>query len=238
MSVKSLRQRIDGLGWPEIGADLDARGFSAIGKVLTAQECDRLAKLYANDGAFRSHIIMARHGFGRGEYKYFNYPLPEIVGEIRETIYPHVAPIANRWVELMSQPQQFPANLKDMLKRCHDAGQTRPTPLLLKYEADDYNCLHQDLYGELVFPMQLVLCLSEPGIDFEGGEFVVVEQRPRMQSKAEIVPLRKGEGAISAVSHRPHKGSKGYYRVNLKHGVSRVRSGHRHTCGIIFHDAA
>jgi uncharacterized protein len=238
MSVKSLRQRIDGLAWSQIGADLDARGFSAVGKVLTAVECDRLAKLYANDSAFRSHIIMARHGFGRGEYKYFNYPLPESVGEIREAVYPHIAPIANRWAELMNVPQRFPDDLAGMLKRCHDAGQIRPTPLLLKYEAEDYNCLHQDLYGDHVFPMQLVLCLSEPGIDFEGGEFVVVEQRPRMQSKAEIVPLRKGEGAIFAVSHRPHKGSKGYYRVNLKHGVSRVRSGHRQTCGIIFHDAA
>jgi uncharacterized protein len=235
---KDISNSIDGLDWPRIGADLDARGFATTGKLLDADACASLAGLYPRSDTFRSHIIMARHGFGQGEYKYFSYPLPDVIGSLRKAVYPHLVPIANRWAELMNQTQRFPDTLDDMLVRCHQAGQSRPTPLLLKYKADDYNCLHQDLYGEHVFPMQLVICLNEPGEDFEGGEFVVVEQRPRMQSKAEIVPLRRGEGAIFAVSHRPHKGSKGYYRVNLKHGVSRVRSGNRHTCGIIFHDAA
>jgi uncharacterized protein len=234
----AISSHINGLDWARIGGDLDARGFATTGKLLDADQCAALAGLYPRTDTFRSHIIMARHGFGQGEYKYFAYPLPDVIGSLREAVYPHLVPIANRWAELMNQSQRFPDKLADMLERCHQAGQKRPTPLLLKYKADDYNCLHQDLYGEHVFPMQVVICLNEPGEDFEGGEFVVVEQRPRMQSKAEIVPLRRGEGAIFAVSHRPHKGSKGYYRVNLKHGVSRVRSGNRHTCGIIFHDAA
>ena len=233
-----IPNRIDGLDWRRIGSDLDVRGFATTGKLLDDAACAALAGLYPSNDTFRSHVIMARHGFGQGEYKYFSYPLPDVIGVLRAAFYPHLVPIANRWAELMSQPQRFPDKLEEMLERCHAAGQVRPTPLLLKYGADDYNCLHQDLYGEHVFPMQLVICLNEPGEDFEGGEFVVVEQRPRMQSKAEIVPLRRGEGAIFAVSHRPHKGSKGYYRVNLRHGVSRVRAGHRHTCGIIFHDAA
>jgi hypothetical protein len=237
MSATSIAQRVGALDWLVITDALDARGFAAIGSVLTDAECNALARLYSDDAKFRSHIIMARHGFGRGEYKYFTYPLPDLVAELREAVYPRLAPIANRWAELMTQTQRFPPELSAMLKRCHDAGQTRPTPLLLKYGPDDYNCLHQDLYGEHVFPMQVVLCLDEPGVDFEGGEFVVVEQRPRMQSKAEIVPLRKGEGAVFAVSHRPHQGTKGPYRVNLKHGVSRIRRGQRHSCGIIFHDA-
>jgi uncharacterized protein len=234
----AISNHINGLDWARIGGDLDARGFATTGKLLDADQCAALAGLYPRTDTFRSHIIMARHGFGQGEYKYFAYPLPDVIGSLREAVYPHLVPIANRWAELMNQSQRFPDKLADMLERCHQAGQKRPTPLLLKYKADDYNCLHQDLYGEHVFPMQVVICLNEPGEDFEGGEFVVVEQRPRMQSKAEIVPLRRGEGAIFAVNHRPHKGSKGYYRVNLKHGVSRVRSGNRHTCGIIFHDAA
>lgn len=237
MSI-DISNQIDALDWARIGADLDARGFAMTGKLLDADACAALAGLYPHADAFRSHIIMARHGFGQGEYKYFSYPLPDVIGSLRKAVYPHLVPIANRWAELMNQTQRFPDTLEAMLERCHQAGQSRPTPLLLKYKADDYNCLHQDLYGEHVFPMQLVICLNEPGEDFEGGEFVVVEQRPRMQSKAEIVPLSRGEGAIFAVSHRPHKGSKGYYRVNLKHGVSRLRSGNRHTCGIIFHDAA
>ncbi len=233
-----ISECIDSLDWARIGNDLDMRGFATTGRLLDADACTALASLYPRPDIFRSHIIMARHGFGQGEYKYFSYPLPDIVGALREAMYPHLVPIANHWAELMNQPQRFPDTLDAMLARCHAAGQARPTPLLLKYKADEYNCLHQDLYGEHVFPMQLVICLNEPGEDFEGGEFVVVEQRPRMQSKAEIVPLKRGEGAIFAVSQRPHKGSKGYYRVNLKHGVSRVRSGNRHTCGIIFHDAA
>jgi uncharacterized protein len=241
--MTSVTDRISRLDWARINADLDARGVAPTGPILTPEECDSLAASYDDEGRFRSRIVMARHGFGQGEYKYFSYPLPDIVGAVREAVYPRLAPIANIWAERMNQERRFPLNLAEMLDRCHRAGQARPTPLLLKYGAGDYNCLHQDLYGEHVFPMQLVLCLNEPGRsseggDFEGGEFVVVEQRPRMQSKAEIVPMRKGEGAIFAVSHRPHLGSKGYYRVNLKHGVSRVRSGRRHTCGIIFHDAA
>lgn len=235
MDIPSL---IDALDWARIGSDLDARGFATTGKLLDADACAALAGLYPRSDTFRSHIVMARHGFGRGEYKYFSYPLPDVIGSLRKAVYPQLVPIANRWAELMNQAQRFPESLEEMLARCHRAGQLRPTPLLLKYKAGDYNCLHKDLYGEHVFPLQLVICLNEPGEDFEGGEFVVVEQRPRMQSKAEIVPLRRGEGAIFAVSHRPHKGSKGYYRVNLKHGVSCVRSGNRHTCGIIFHDAA
>jgi uncharacterized protein len=232
-----IQNRIDALDWAAIGSDLDARGFAATGKLLEAEECTALIQSYDDTNQFRSHIIMARHGFGQGEYKYFSYPLPGLIDEIRKAAYPKLVPIANRWAALMNHEGRFPATLELMLQRCHEAGQLRPTPLLLKYKADDYNCLHQDLYGEHVFPMQLVICLNEPGMDFHGGEFVVVEQRPRMQSKAEIVPLRRGEGAIFAVSHRPHKGTKGYHRVNLKHGVSRVRSGNRHTCGIIFHDA-
>ena len=238
MSPVSITERIDALSWERIGASLDALGFAPTGPSLDAAECAALAARYTDEAGFRSHIVMARHGFGQGEYKYFGYPLPEPVGAIRAAAYPHLAPIANRWAELLGSDNRFPPTLDAMLARCHAAGQTRPTPLLLRYQAEDYNCLHQDIYGEHVFPMQLVLCLSEPGEDFEGGEFVLVEQRPRMQSRAEIVPLRRGEGAIFAVSHRPHRGAKGYYRVTLKHGVSRIRAGLRHTCGIIFHDAA
>jgi uncharacterized protein len=235
--MSTIQHRIDALDWTSIRDNLDARGFATTGKLLEPEECEALVNLYPDSKAFRSHIVMARHGFGLGEYKYFSYPLPDIIGDLREAVYPRLVPIANHWAQLMNQPQRFPDTLSKMLQRCHDAGQKRPTPLLLKYKENDYNCLHQDLYGEHVFPMQLVICLNEPNVDFEGGEFAVVEQRPRMQSKVEVIPLRRGEGAIFAVSHRPHKGSKGYYRVNLKHGVSRVRSGHRHTCGIIFHDA-
>jgi uncharacterized protein len=235
--IADMQQHVAALDWARIRDDLDMRGFATTGKLLERDLCDTLVNLYPDPHAFRSQITMARHGFGLGEYKYFSYPLPEIIGTLREAVYPRLVPIANRWAELMNQPRRFPSTLAQMLQRCHDAGQKRPTPLLLKYKANDYNCLHQDLYGEHVFPMQLVICLNEPNEDFEGGEFAVVEQRPRMQSKVEIIPLRRGEGAIFAVSHRPHKGSKGYYRVNMKHGVSRVRSGHRHTCGIIFHDA-
>lgn len=238
MSTSSLAARVDDLAWDRIGHDLDARGFAQTGPLLTPEECGALAALYPREEPFRSHVVMARHGFGQGEYKYFRYPLPDVVGALREAVYPHLAPVANRWAELMGSERRFPGTLGEMLARCHADGQARPTPLLLRYRTDDYNCLHQDLYGEHVFPMQLVICLSRPGDDFEGGEFVLVEQRPRMQSKVEVVPLRQGVGAIFAVSHRPHTGSKGHYRVNLKHGVSRVRSGLRHTCGIIFHDAA
>jgi uncharacterized protein len=233
-----IATRVQNMDWASVENALNERGAASLGKLLSAAECAMIASLYAKAEHFRSHIIMARHGFGQGEYKYFSYPLPDIIREIREAVYPRLAPVANHWSELMSQSNRFPPQLNQMLKRCHDAGQTRPTPLLLKYGTGDYNCLHQDLYGEHVFPLQLVICLSEPGKDFDGGEFIVVEQRPRMQSRAEVIPLKQGEAAIFAVSHRPHKGSKGYYKVNLRHGVSRIRSGERFTCGVIFHDAA
>ena len=205
--------------------------------LLSPEECIALASLYSNDGLFRSRIVMSRHGFGSGEYKYFKYPLPSLVSELRTAVYTHLVLVANRWNEKMGIDVRFPAQHAEFIQRCHNTGQTRPTPLLLQYEAGDYNCLHQDLYGEHVFPLQLAILLSEPGRDFQGGEFVMTEQRPRMQSRAEVVPLRQGDGVIFAVHHRPVQGTRGVYRVNLRHGVSRVRSGHRHTLGGIFHDA-
>jgi hypothetical protein len=214
--------------------DLDERGYALIPRLLAEDECDGLAALYAEEGPFRSRVIMARHGFGRGEYKYFDYPLPGVVQRLRTSLYPRLARIANRW----NPEARYPETLAGYLKRCHAAGQRRATPLLLKYEAGDYNCLHQDLYGEQVFPLQLTILLSEAGRDFSGGEFVMTEQRPRMQSRAEVVPLQKGDAVVFAVRHRPVRGARGIYRVNLRHGVSRVRSGRRYTAGIIFHDAA
>ncbi len=214
------------------------RGFAVTGPLLTHEQCVELAGLYDCDDLFRSKVVMARHGFGSGEYKYFDYPLPEIVQSLRASLYEQLAPVANAWAEALRSDIRYPATLDEMLARCHQAGQTRPTPLLLKYGAGDYNCLHQDLYGEHVFPLQATVLLSEPGTDFEGGDFVLVEQRPRMQSRAEVVPLRQGEAVIFAVHHRPRQGSRGIYRVNMRHGVSTVRAGHRNTLGIIFHDAA
>jgi hypothetical protein len=200
-------------------------------------ECDELAALYTSEDHFRSRVVMAWHGFGQGEYKYFSYPLPDVVSRLRDELYPRLAPIANRWSAAMGMKARFPGKHAQFLKRCHAAGQRRPTPLLLQYGAGDYNCLHQDLYGEHVFPLQLTILLSQPGRDFTGGEFVMTEQRPRMQSRAEVVPLGKGDAVVFAVHHRPVQGTRGIYRVNLRHGVSRVRSGRRHTAGIIFHDA-
>ncbi|HEX7942392.1 MAG TPA: 2OG-Fe(II) oxygenase [Gemmatimonadaceae bacterium] len=234
---ESIDSRVRAIDWARIGTHLDAHGWAMLDGILSPEECESIAGLYEGGGRFRSHIVMARHGFGRGEYKYFSYPLPGIIADLRTTIYPRLAPIANRWNEAMGIDVRYPAEHRDFLARCHEAGQTRPTPLLLQYGADDYNALHQDLYGEHVFPFQVAFLLSEPGRDFTGGEFVLVEQRPRMQSRAEVVPLRQGDGVIFSVSHRPVKGARGYYRVNLRHGVSRLRSGHRHTVGVIFHDA-
>jgi hypothetical protein len=204
---------------------------------LTAEQCAALAQTYASDAPFRSRVVMARHGFGRGEYKYFAYPLPEPVAVLRAALYPPLAEIANRWNEAMAIDLRYPQEHASYLARCRKAGQTKPTPLLLQYGAGDYNCLHQDLYGEHVFPLQVTLLLSRPGEDFTGGEFVLTEQRPRMQSRAEVVPLAEGEAVIFPVHHRPVRGTRGIYRVNMRHGVSRLRSGHRHTLGIIFHDA-
>jgi hypothetical protein len=229
----SERPDIDGA---EIAAALDARGYATVPDVLSAQECRALRGLYAEDDAFRSRVVMSRHGFGRGEYKYFRYPLPPSVERLRQAIYPELAPLANRWRAALKEPGRFPATLDAYLAECHAAGQTRPTPLLLKYGADDYNCLHQDLYGDLVFPVQMTVLLSALE-DFTGGEFVLVEQRPRMQSKAEVVPLSQGEAVIFAVHHRPVRGTRGTYRVNQRHGVSRIISGERYTLGVIFHDA-
>jgi hypothetical protein len=206
-------------------------------KLLTADECRALASLYPDDSRFRSRIVMGRHGFGRGEYKYFNYPLPDPIAGLRPALYGPLSTIANRWNEAMGIDVRFPADHAAFLKRCQDAGQTRPTPLLLQYEAGDYNCLHQDLYGEHVFPLQVAILLSAPREDFTGGEFVLTEQRPRMQSRAEVVDLRQGDAVVFAVHHRPVAGTRGSYRVNLRHGVSRVKSGRRHTLGVIFHDA-
>ena len=224
--------------WDRLTSDLDARGNATIAGLMTVRECNELASLYLQEDSFRSRVVMARHGFGRGEYKYFAYPLPDPIARLRESLYPLLAPIANRWNEAMGIDVRFPDEHADFIGRCHAAGQTRPTPLLLRYGADDYNCLHQDLYGEHVFPLQLTILLSEPGRDFTGGEFVITEQRPRMQSRPEVVPLRQGDAVVFAVTQRPVKGARGMYRVKLRHGVSRVRSGHRLTAGIIFHDAA
>jgi hypothetical protein len=216
---------------------LDAHGWAILPKLLNASECAGIAGLYADDSRFRSHIVMTRHGFGRGEYKYFAYPLPDKIADLRTALYPRLVPIANRWNESMGIGVRYPAAHADFITRCHNAGQTRPTPLLLQYGEGDFNALHQDVYGEHVFPLQAAILLSEPEKDFTGGEFVLTEQRPRMQSRAEVVPLGRGDGVVWAVRNRPVQGTRGTYRVNLRHGVSRLRSGHRHTVGVIFHDA-
>jgi hypothetical protein len=233
----SVRERVAVLDWPAIGAELDERGVATTGPLITPDECATLAALYDCDDLFRSRVVMARHGFGRGEYKYFAYPLPALVTALRAEIYRRVAPIANRWFERMGESSRFPSTLEAFLELCHAAGQIHPTPLLLQYGAGDYNCLHRDLYGATVFPIQVAFLLSRPGIDFEGGEFVIVEQRPRLQSRAEVVTLAQGEAVIFAVSQRPVRGARGDFRVSLRHGGSRIRSGRRHTLGIIFHDA-
>ena len=222
--------------WQRLEDDLNARGCAIIRGIVNADQCVSLAGLYPHDEKFRSHIIMRRHGFGEGEYKYFSYPLPEIIATLRTQLYPPLAEIANRWNAAMKLDVRYPEKHAAFLSRCHDAGQTRPTPLLLRYGEGDYNCLHQDLYGEHVFPLQVAVLLSEPGKDFTGGEFVLTEQRPRMQSRAEVVDIGQGDAVIFPVHHRPVQGTRGTYRVNMRHGVSRLRSGNRHTLGIIFHD--
>jgi uncharacterized protein len=236
-SAKDIAERVQALDWEPVSQDLDAQSSAMIERLITPAECDALAELYPEDGIFRSRVVMERHGFGRGEYKYFSYPLPDIIDGLRTAIYPYLAPIANRWNTALGIDVRYPEKHAEFIARCHDAGQLRPTPLLLQYGAGDYNCLHQDLYGEHVFPLQVTILLSEPERDFTGGEFVLTEQRPRMQSRPEVVPLRQGDAVVFAVHHRPVQGTRGLYRVNLRHGVSRVRSGHRHTVGIIFHDA-
>jgi len=223
--------------WTRVEADLDAKGFAVMPQLLTPGACREIAAMYDDDRRFRTRIVMARHGFGSGEYKYFGYPLPDRIGELRAALYPALARIANRWNMEMGIDVQYPKTHAEFLERCHEADQTRPTPLLLQYVAGDYNCLHQDLYGEHVFPLQVAILLSEPGRDFEGGEFILTEQRPRMQSRAAVVPLRQGGAVVFAVHHRPVRGTRGTYRVKLRHGVSEIRSGQRHTVGIIFHDA-
>jgi hypothetical protein len=234
--LKPAAERVDGFDWQRIARDLD-QGNAMMEQLLSPEECRTIAGLYPNDDVFRSRIVMERHGFGRGEYKYFSYPLPGLLCELRTTVYPHLVPVANRWNEAMGIDVRYPEKHADFVERCHNAGQTRPTPLLLQYGVGDYNCLHQDLYGEHVFPLQLAILLSDAGTDFTGGEFVMTEQRPRMQSRPIVVPLRQGDGIVFAVHNRPVRGTRSTYRVNLRHGVSRIRSGHRYTVGIIFHDA-
>lgn len=233
-----MNARVAALDWPRIGTDLDTVGCGTVAGLLTPAECDTLIRLYPLDARFRSRVVMARHGFGRGEYKYFDRPLPALVSGLRTALYRRLAPIANRWHEAMGLDARFPAQHTEFVARCHDAGQRRPTPLLLKYETGDYNCLHQDLYGAHVFPLQVAILLSEPARDFTGGEFVLTEQRPRMQSRAEVVPLQRGDAVVFAVHERPVQGTRGFYRVRMRHGVSRLRSGQRYTLGVIFHDAA
>jgi hypothetical protein len=230
-------EKLPALDWRRIASELDEHGCALTGSLLSAETCAQLVEGYEDDARFRSKIVMARHGFGQGEYKYFSAPLPQTVAALRARFYPPLAELANRWNDRLGIASRFPDNLDAFLARCHKAGQTRPTPLLLRYGPGDYNCLHQDLYGEHVFPLQLAILLSEPERDFTGGEFVLTEQRPRRQSRVEVVPLNRGEGVIFPVHHRPVAGTRGTYRVTMRHGVSRLRSGHRMTLGIIFHDA-
>lgn len=232
-----VAERVKAIDWKRISTELDAEGSAVIENLLSTAECSALAALYPDEKRFRSRVVMSRHGFGRGEYKYFSYPLPDLIARLRAALYPPLAVIANRWNSAMGVDVRFPGQHAAFIRRCHAAGQRRPTPLLLQYGADDYNCLHQDLYGEHVFPLQATILLSEPGRNFTGGEFVITEQRPRMQSRPVVIPLCQGDAVVFAVHHRPVQGTRGVYRVNLRHGVSRVRSGHRHTAGIVFHDA-
>jgi uncharacterized protein len=237
LAQNDVANRLATLSWQRIAQDLDDYGNAVITNLLSPSDCDAIADWYADDALFRSRVVMASHGFGRGEYKYFSYPLPQLIGTLRESLYPCLAAIANRWNESLGVAMRYPPTLVQFLARCHAAGQKRPTPLMLQYGPGDYNCLHQDLYGEWTFPLQMTILLSQPGEDFTGGEFIMTEQRPRMQSRPELVPLTRGDAVIFAVHHRPVAGRRGMYRVNLRHGVSRLRTGRRHTLGIIFHDA-
>ena len=234
---RSAEVRVGDQDWSELASELNNHGCAVMEKLLSPEECAEIAALYPHEAHFRSHVHMARHGFGKGEYRYFRYPLPDLIGALRTALYPRLAEVASDWNERLGLAQRYPADHAAFLKQCHDNGQMRPTPLLLQYGPGDFNCLHQDLYGDLAFPLQVAILLSEPGEDFTGGEFVLTEQRPRMQSRAEVVPLTQGDAVIFAVHNRPVQGTKGQYRVNLRHGVSRLRSGMRHTVGIIFHDA-
>ncbi|MEX3936761.1 2OG-Fe(II) oxygenase [Paraburkholderia phymatum] len=236
-TAQTIGPRVDAIDWTRAAGELDAHGCAMLQGLLRADECDALGALYARDDLYRSRVVMARHGFGRGEYKYYGYPLPDVVGALRTAIYPRLALIANGWNRTLGIDVRYPPTHAAFLRRCREAGQLRPTPLILQYAAGDFNCLHQDLYGEHVFPIQLAILLSEPGKDFTGGEFVLTEQRPRMQSRVEVVPLRKGDAVLFAVHQRPVQGTRGAYRVNMRHGVSRLHAGHRQTLGIIFHDA-
>ena len=235
--MTNLAPRVAAFDWPEIEASLDRQGYATLPGLLERRECETIAALYEDDARFRSRVVMERHAFGLGEYKYLRYPLPPLVETLRRACYPRLAPVANRWRGSLREQGKFPPDLEAYLRDCHAAGQTRPTPLILKYEADGYNCLHQDLYGERVFPLQMTVLLSAPGRDFTGGEFLLVEQRPRAQSKGEVVPLDQGDAVLFAVRHRPAQGQRGPYRVTLRHGVSRVHAGQRYTLGVIFHDA-
>jgi hypothetical protein len=236
-AAAGIAVHVAGLDWQAITDELNAHGYAIVPGMLTAEECGAMAAQYAQPQLFRSRVVMSQHGFGSGEYQYFRYPLPSMISALRQSLYGPLAAIANRWHELMDMEAHFPPDHADFLARCHAAGQTRPTPLLLQYGAGDYNCLHQDLYGEHVFPLQAAVLLSQPGKDFEGGEFVLTEQRPRMQSRVEVVPLKRGDMVIFPVNHRPAQGARGVYRVAMRHGVSRLRAGSRHTLGLIFHDA-
>jgi hypothetical protein len=236
--MTNLQTRIAAFDWPEIEASLDRQGYATLRGLLPRRDCEAVARLYGDDTQFRSRVIMERHAFGLGEYQYLRYPLPPLVETLRRACYPRLAPVANRWRGLLRESGRFPPDLDAYLRDCHAAGQTKPTPLILKYDAGGYNCLHQDLYGDRVFPLQMTVLLSAPERDFTGGEFLLVEQRPRAQSKAEVVPLDQGDAVVFAVNNRPVQGKRGPYRVKLRHGVSRVRTGNRYTLGVIFHDAA
>lgn len=236
-AVGLAETRVSQYDWEALSGELNDYGCAVLKTLLSPDECLQIAGLYPEEEHFRSHVHMARHGFGKGEYRYFDYPLPDLLASLRTALYPHLAAIANEWNARMGLELRYPNRHTEFLRQCHDAGQTRPTPLLLQYVPGDFNCLHQDLYGDLAFPLQVAILLSEPGRDFAGGEFVLTEQRPRMQSRAEVVPLHQGDAVAFAVHNRPVQGTKGTYRVNLRHGVSRIRTGMRHTLGIIFHDA-